>query len=38
MYLFDLGERPWEESMLIFHALARMGVEALDIVSPATHS
>jgi lipoate-protein ligase A len=36
MYLFDLGERPWEESMLIFHALARMGVEALDIVSPAT--
>jgi lipoate-protein ligase A len=36
MYLFDLGERPWEQSMLIFHALARMGVEALDIVSPAT--
>ena len=36
MYLFDLGERPWEQSMLIFHALARMGVEALDIVSPTT--
>jgi lipoate-protein ligase A len=36
MYLFDLGERPWEESMLIFHVLARLGVEALDIVSPAT--
>ncbi|MCK4584641.1 lipoate--protein ligase family protein [candidate division WOR-3 bacterium] len=36
MYLFELGERPWEESMLIFHALARMGVEALDIVSPKT--
>jgi lipoate-protein ligase A len=36
MYLFNLGERPWEESMLIFHALARMGVEALDIVSPIT--
>lgn len=36
MYLFNLGERPWEESMLIFHALARMGVEALDIVSPVT--
>ena len=36
MYLFDLGERPWEQSMLIFHALARMGVEALDIVCPAT--
>lgn len=36
MYLFDLGERPWEQTMLIFHALGRMGVEALDIVSPAT--
>jgi lipoate-protein ligase A len=36
MYLFNLGERSWEESMLIFHALARMGVEALDIVSPTT--
>ncbi len=36
MYLLNLGERPWEESMLIFHALARMGVEALDIVSPVT--
>ena len=36
MYLLNLGDRPWEESMLIFHALARMGVEALDIVSPAT--
>ena len=36
MYLFDLGERPWQQSMLIFHALARMGVEAIDIVSPQT--
>jgi len=36
MYLFDLGEKPWEQSMLIFHALARMGVEALNIVSPKT--
>ena len=34
MYLFDIGERPWEQSMLIFHALARMGIEALVIVSP----
>ena len=34
MYLFDLGERPWEQSMLIFHALARMGIEAVDIVWP----
>lgn len=36
MHLVDLGERPWEQSMLIFHALARMGVDALDIVWPAT--
>lgn len=36
MYLFDIGEREWDESMLIFHALARMGVEAIDIVSPRT--
>jgi len=36
MYLFDLGDRPWEQSMLIFHALARLGVEAVDIVSPKT--
>lgn len=36
MYLLDLGERPWEQSMLIFHALARMGVEAIDIVWPQT--
>jgi lipoate-protein ligase A len=34
MYLLNLGERPWEQSMLIFHALARMGVEAIDIVWP----
>ncbi len=36
MYLFDLGDRPWEQSMLIFHALARLGIEAVDIVSPKT--
>lgn len=36
MYLFDLGERPWDESMLIFHALSRMGIEALNVVSPKT--
>ncbi|MHA2431255.1 MAG: lipoate--protein ligase family protein [Promethearchaeota archaeon] len=36
MYLFNLGERPWEQSMLIFHALARMEIEALVIVSPKT--
>lgn len=36
MYLFDIGERPWEQSMLIFHALARMGIEAIFIISPKT--
>jgi len=36
MKLLDLGERPWEQSMLIFHALARMGIEALVIVAPQT--
>jgi lipoate-protein ligase A len=36
MYLLDLGEKPWEQSMLIFHTLARMGVEAVDIVWPQT--
>jgi len=34
MYLFDLGKLPGQQSMLIFHALARMGMEALVIVSP----
>ena len=36
MYLFNLGERPWDQSMLIFHALARLNIEALVIVSPQT--
>ena len=34
MFLFDLGKLPGQQSMLIFHALARMGIEALIIVSP----
>ncbi len=34
MYLFDLGKLPGQQSMLTFHALARMGVEGLVIVSP----
>jgi lipoate-protein ligase A len=34
MYVFDLGKLPGQQSMLIFHALARMGIEALVIVSP----
>jgi len=36
MYLFDLGKLPGQQSMLVFHALARMGVEALVIVSPSS--
>jgi lipoate-protein ligase A len=36
MFLFDLGKLPGQKSMLIFHALARMGIEALVIVSPKT--
>jgi len=36
MYLFDLGKLPGQQSMLIFHTLARMGIEALVIVSPGT--
>jgi lipoate-protein ligase A len=36
MYLFDLGKLPGQQSMLIFHTLARMGIEALVIVSPET--
>ena len=34
MFLFDLGKLPEQQSMLIFHVLARMGIEALIIVSP----
>src|SRR4030067_1944981 len=34
MFLFDLGRLPGQQSMLVFHALARMGIEALVIVSP----
>jgi len=34
MFLFDLGKVPEQQSMLIFHVLARMGIEALVIVSP----
>src|SRR4030043_1226731 len=34
MFFFDLGKLPGQQSMLIFHTLARMGIEALVIVSP----
>jgi lipoate-protein ligase A len=37
MLLFDLGKLPGQQSMLILHALARMGIEALVIVSPKIH-
>ncbi len=34
MYLFNLDRLPGQQSMLTFHALARMGIEALVLVSP----
>jgi len=34
MYLFDLGHLPGQQSMVVFHTLARMGVEGLVLVSP----
>ena len=36
MFVFDLGRLPGQQSMLVFHALARMGTEALVVVSPLT--
>ncbi len=35
MYLLNLDKLPSQDSMLIFHALARLGYEGLVIVSPA---
>ncbi len=35
MKLYSLGKVPWEESQLIYHALASLGREALCLVSPA---
>jgi lipoate-protein ligase A len=35
MIRLELGLMPGHQSMLIFHALARMGIEALVLVSPA---
>ncbi len=34
MLFFDLGKLPGQQSMVVFHALARMGIEALIVVSP----
>jgi len=36
MELYNLGKVPWQESQLIYHALAALGREALSLVSPAT--
>ena len=36
MKLYDLQKVPWYESQLIYHALAKLGQEALVLVSPAT--
>jgi lipoate-protein ligase A len=36
MRLYNLGKVPWQESQLIYHALAELGWEALSLVSPAT--
>ena len=35
MELFNLGQVPWLETQLIYHALAGLGREALTLVSPA---
>jgi lipoate---protein ligase len=34
--LYSLGKVPWDESQLLYHALAGLGREALTLVSPAT--
>jgi len=35
MELYNLGKVPWEESQLMYHALAKLGRESLCLVSPA---
>ncbi len=35
MKLYNLGKVPWQDTQLIYHALAHMGREALSLVSPA---
>lgn len=35
MQLYNLGKVPWQESQLIYHALAKLGREALCLVSPS---
>jgi lipoate-protein ligase A len=36
MKLYNLGKIPWQESQLIYHALALLGEEALCLVSPSS--
>ncbi|HIC93882.1 MAG TPA: lipoate--protein ligase family protein [Anaerolineae bacterium] len=36
MRLYDLGEVPWLESQLIYHALPRLGMEGLVLLLPAS--
>lgn len=36
MELYNLGKVPWQESQLIYHALACMGRESLVLLSPAS--
>jgi lipoate-protein ligase A len=36
MQLYNLGKVPWEETQLIYHALARLNRESLCLVSPST--
>jgi lipoate-protein ligase A len=36
MELYQLGKVPWQESQLIYHALAELGRNGLSLVSPAT--
>ncbi len=36
MELYNLGKVPWEESQLMYHALAKLGRESLCLLSPAT--
>ena len=36
MRLYNLGKVPWQESQLIYHALAELGRESLCLLSPAS--
>ncbi|MGQ9516788.1 MAG: lipoate--protein ligase [Anaerolineae bacterium] len=36
MRVYKLGHVPWEDSQLLYHAMARLGHEALNLLSPAS--